>query len=314
MISISVHICTFNPREEHLRRTINALKTQTLARDKWEFLLVNNASTTEVAQKADLTWHPNARYLVETKIGKTNALIHAIRSAQAELLVTVDDDNVLAPNYLERCLEIASQFPMLGAWGGQIIPEFETQPPQWVIPHLHNLALYESDHDVWTNLPRAEYFPPGAGMCFRALVGRHYSALVAKDPMRAGLDRRGEIMIGCGDTDLACCSVDLGFGTGRFTALKLTHLIPKERITPAAILDLIERTAYSFTIFHHIRPETLPAEPLYPTSYLKKRNYNKLEKLQNALMPKEIRRVREAALRGLQKASIELRKREIPKK
>ena len=133
--------------------SLSALKRQTLSREKWELLLIDNASSTQTAKASDLRWHPNGRHLSETKIGKTNALLLAIREAKAELLLTVDDDNILEPDYLEGCLKIASEFPKLGAWGGQIIGEFEVPPPAWAAPHLHNLALYEAAHDVWSNLP-----------------------------------------------------------------------------------------------------------------------------------------------------------------
>jgi glycosyltransferase involved in cell wall biosynthesis len=306
MLELSVHICTFDPRPAHLERTLEALQQQTLPRVRWELLLVDNASTTEVARRADLSWHPQARYLREDQLGKTHALLLAIREAQADLLVTVDDDNVLAPDYLQHCCQIASEFPKLGAWGGQIMPEFETNPPEWAKPHLHNLALYQADRDVWTNLPRAEFLPPGAGMCFRRVVGRRYAELVRADPRRAGLDRQGELMIGCGDTDLALTAVDIGFGTGRFVRLRLTHLIPSERVQEQSLLDLIERTAYSFTRLHDIRPETRAVPVVGQEAGWRGRIHQRLARLQTALLPRETRLVREASLRGVRKAAGEL--------
>jgi len=302
MFEISVHICTYNPREEHLRRTLEGLKSQTLGLDRWELLLVDNASTAETVKKADLSWHPNARYILESKLGKTNALIHAIRQAKAPLLVTVDDDNVLEPDYLEQCLKIAAEYPKVGTFGGQIFPEYEVPPRSWARRHAVNLSVYESDRDVWSNLPRAEFFPPGAGMCFRREVGLHYSALVEKDPLRAKLDRQGELMVGCGDTDLAFCSLDLSLGNGRFKDLKLTHLIPKERTSDEGLFDLIERTAYSFIILHHIRPESLDSGKSITLSGWRKRLHSRLERLSKLLMTREERLASAAALRGVKKA------------
>jgi hypothetical protein len=43
-----------------------------------------------------------------------------------------------------------------------------------------------------------------------------------------------------GDTDLALCAVDAGMGTGRFSALKLIHLIPKSRLTEEHIIRRLE--------------------------------------------------------------------------
>lgn len=303
MLELSVHICTYNPREGHLQRTLEGLKSQTLGFDRWELLLVDNASTTGTAKKADLTWHPNARYILESKLGKTNALIHAVRQANAPLLVTVDDDNVLNPDYLEQCLKIAAEFPQVGTFGGQIFPEYEVTPQPWAARHVHNLSVYEADRDVWSNLPRAEFFPPGAGMCFRREVGLHYVGLVENDPMRANLDRQGELMVGCGDTDLAYGALDLGLGNGRFTALKMTHLIPKERTSDEGLLDLIERTAYSFVILHHIRPESRPRAADVPMQGWRKRLYLRIERFAKLLLPKEEQLARCASLRGVRKAT-----------
>jgi len=303
MLELSVHICTFNPREEHLRRTLEGLKRQTLGLDRWELLLLDNASTTETAKKADLTWHPNAQYILEPKLGKTNALIHAIRHAKAPLLLTVDDDNVLEPDYLEQCLKIAAEYPKLGTFGGQIFPEYEVPPRPWARRHAVNLSVYEAKRDVWSNLPRAEFFPPGAGMCFRREVGLHYAGLVESDPMRAKLDRQGELMVGCGDTDLAFGALDLGFGNGRFTALKMKHLIPKERTSDEGLLDLIERTAYSFVILHHIRPESRSVAGEISMQAWRKRLFSRIDRFSKLLLPREERQARHAALRGVKKAT-----------
>ncbi len=303
MLELSVHICTFNPREEHLRRTLEGLKRQTLGLDRWELLLLDNASTMETAKKADLTWHPNARYILEAKLGKTNALIHAIRQAKAPLLLTVDDDNVLEPDYLEQCLKIAAEYPKVGTFGGQIFPEYEVPPQPWARRHAVNLSVYEAERDVWSNLPRAEFFPPGAGMCFRREVGLHYAGLVESDPMRAKLDRQGELMVGCGDTDLAFGALDLGLGNGRFTALKMIHLIPKERTSDEGLLDLIERTAYSFVILQHIRPDSQPEATDALLQGWKKSLYSRINRFAKLLLPREEQMARLAALQGVKKAT-----------
>ncbi len=291
-----------------MRRTLEGLKSQKLGLDRWELLLIDNSSTTDTVRMADLTWHPNAQYILEPKLGKTNALIYAIRHAKAPLLLTVDDDNVLERDYLEQCLRIAADFPKIGTFGGQIFPEYEVLPRPWAASHVHNLSVYEADRDVWTNLPRAEFFPPGAGMCFRKEVGERYAGLVEKDPMRAKLDRQGELMVGCGDTDLAFCSLDLGLGNGRFKDLKLTHLIPKERTSDEGLLNLIERTAYSFIILHHIRPESkLPDNAIVIRGW-RKRLHSRLERWSKSMLPREERLAREAALRGVRKANEYIRR------
>jgi hypothetical protein len=55
------------------------------------------------------------------------------------------------------------------------------------------------------------------------------------------LDRVGDSLVSGGDNDLAACACDLGLGVGLIAALKLTHLIPSQRLT----LDYLSRLAES---------------------------------------------------------------------
>ena len=67
--NISVVICTHNPRPDYLRRTLDALKTQTLPQEQWELLLVDNASEKALTGVWDLSWHPRARHIRENELG-----------------------------------------------------------------------------------------------------------------------------------------------------------------------------------------------------------------------------------------------------
>ena len=140
MLPVSVIICTHNPREDYLRRVLDALRAQTLPKEQWELLLVDNASHESLAGKWDLSWHPQARHLREEKTGLTHARLCGIAAAQGELLVFVDDDNVLRSDYLAACLKIASEHPHLGAWGGSCVAEYEIAPPEELRPWLGGLV------------------------------------------------------------------------------------------------------------------------------------------------------------------------------
>ena len=62
---ISVIICTHNPRPDYLRRVLDALKAQTLPKERWELLLIDNASNEPLSGEWDLSWHPHARHIRE---------------------------------------------------------------------------------------------------------------------------------------------------------------------------------------------------------------------------------------------------------
>ena len=106
MLNISVILCTHNPRKDYLRRVLAGLRAQTLPLHQWELLLVDNASAASLAGRFDLSWHPNARHVREEELGLTPARLRGIREASGAILVFVDDDTVLAPDYLEQALTV----------------------------------------------------------------------------------------------------------------------------------------------------------------------------------------------------------------
>ena len=116
---ISVIICTHNPREDFLRRTLAALRAQTLPTTRWELLLIDNASEKSLSALWDLSWQPNARHLRENELGLTPARLCGIREAKGELLVFVDDDNILASDYLAATAELFSKRADLGVASGR---------------------------------------------------------------------------------------------------------------------------------------------------------------------------------------------------
>ena len=115
---LSLIICTHNPRSEYLNRVLTSLKLQALPRSQWELILIDNASNIVLASEIDLSWHSYGRHVREEKLGLTNARLRAFKEASAEILVFVDDDNVLNPDYLQNTVEILEQHPNLGSnWG-----------------------------------------------------------------------------------------------------------------------------------------------------------------------------------------------------
>jgi glycosyltransferase involved in cell wall biosynthesis len=259
--ALSVIICTHNPRRDYLDKVLKALMSQTLPTEQWELLLVDNASDELLSLEIDLTWHSQSRHIREEQLGLTPARIRGIKEAVADILVFVDDDNVLDKDYLKVALNISKDWPILGAWGGQIIPKFEEPPPDWTKPYWWMLAIREFERDKWSNLlHNYETTPCGAGLCVRKVVAQKYAELIPSDLRRASLDRKGKQLLGCGDIDLALTSWDINLGTGQFVSLKLTHLMPKNRLQEEYLARLAEGNGYSSIILESFR-DKMPALP-----------------------------------------------------
>lgn len=253
MNSLAVIVCTHNPRLDYLDRTLAGLAAQSLDKDQWELVLVDNASQPGVLPPA-VPGLPAARLLREEELGLIKARLCGIRKSDADLLVFVDDDNVLAADYLDNALRIAEEFPMLGVWGGQCLPEFEVPPPEWTKPYWQYLALREVKRDTWGNTGSFQFLPVGAGMCVRRTVSQYYLNAAEHDPRRKSLGRKGKLLFGSEDIDIALSACDLGMGTGLFSRLKLTHLIPPDRLRTDYLLRLAEDLHYSSIVRQSLRP------------------------------------------------------------
>lgn len=260
----SVVVCTHNPRPDFLDQVVGALKAQTLPMSLWELLVVDNASTTPLAPVLNLAWHPHQRVMREEKLGVTYARLRGITESTGDMLVFVDDDNVLYPDYLEQALAIAGKHPRMGSWGGISHPQFEQSPPEWTRRYWEMLAVREF------SLDRIGTSPIGAGLCIRRPVALHYYQQVMDCPLRLALGRVGSSLVSAEDMNLAKCAKALDLEMGVFTALQLKHLLPAHRLTEEYLLRLTEAMEFSNLLFSWLdSPDKMPKTP--PRITLKKR-------------------------------------------
>lgn len=231
MTTITVVLPTYNPVLNRLEQTLNGLKQQTLSLDKWQLLLIDNNSSTELRKVIDLSWHPNAEIISERQQGLTAARIAGFTAANHDIIVMVDDDNILHPSYLSRAVEILDQDSTLGAIGGKSIPIFEGIEPNYLKEFYHCLALRDlGDKELiaqW-NSKYPDYAPIGAGMVLRKTALKSYI-----EKIEAGLniisDRKGSSLSSGGDNDIVLEILKSGFSIGYFPQLCLQHIIPEER-------------------------------------------------------------------------------------
>jgi hypothetical protein len=216
---------------------------------------VDNLSDQPLAEWVDLCWHPRVTIVREETPGLTSARLRGIRESKGDLLVFVDDDNVLDPDFLEVAVATMQQRSYLGSWSGQGRPEFEQPPPEWTRRYWGNLVIREFDRDVWSNLPRLpESMPCGAGLCVRREVALHYLDLHESGKRPFQFDRNGKSLLSGGDNDLAACACDIGLGVGLIASLRLTHLISPERLTEDYLVRLCEGIFCSAVVLDHFRP------------------------------------------------------------
>jgi len=243
---LAVVICTHNPRPAYLKAVLGALRLQRLKPALWELVLVDNASTHPLREQLDLRWHPAARMVREEALGLTRARLRGVAETSAPILVFVDDDNVIAPDFLETVLTVAGEHPALGVWSGRVELEFEATPPAWTRKYWPFLAHRPLARDeVSQSRQLEEPMPVGAGLCIRREAALAYATVARQSELRLNLDRRGTNLSSAGDTDMVMATCAQGWQRGIFHRLRLRHLIPPERLTEDYLARLVEEIQYS---------------------------------------------------------------------
>jgi glycosyltransferase involved in cell wall biosynthesis len=250
---LSVVLCTHNPRADYLSRVIKALKEQTIALTEWEFLMVDNASQDRLADSWDLSWHPSGRHVRENDLGLTAARLRGIKEAAGDLLIFVDDDNLLAPDFLEQARSISARYPYLGVFGaGSLEPEFEVPPPAELRTHLHLLAVGSVSSVLWSNNAQDPgCIPWGAGLCVTRRIAESYCRLIQRLAVKEVIDRRGDQLFCGGDDLFSWASVGEGAGFGLFPELRVTHLILAGRLNQQYFIRLIQAHSFSHGVLRY---------------------------------------------------------------
>ena len=241
---ISVIIPTHNPDPVRLLRTLAGLKAQTLPPGDWETIIVDNASTRFPGD--DLASSGlRCRLVAEPVLGLTSARRRGFAEACGALCVLVDDDNVLAPDYLEQVARLFAAHPGVGAMGGRSLPEFELPPHDWQREFFGLLALRDLgfssliSHGLRPQGGRRNDYPAfapiGAGMAIRREAAALWAVGAAS---RTLTDRRGGELTSGGDNDIVLTIMESGWEVGYFPELRLIHLIPGSRLDPGYLARL----------------------------------------------------------------------------
>lgn len=256
-MELSVIICTYNPRLDYLNLTLDGLKAQTLPLDRWELVIIDNASNEPLEALCDLSWHPKSRIVREEKLGLMHARLRAVEETQPDLIIYVDDDNLLDSNYLESARALAEENPWLGSFGAaSITPRYERAPAPELRRWCGGLTLRNENQNLFSNHRELRIAPVGAGMCVRRCVAE---ALVEKEKRSKWpvFDRKGESLMSSGDFQFPMAAADCGMGYGIFASLSLVHLIPTRRIQLKYLLAINEAISYSTSLLNRLRQHEL---------------------------------------------------------
>jgi glycosyltransferase involved in cell wall biosynthesis/MoaA/NifB/PqqE/SkfB family radical SAM enzyme len=225
-LKISAIICTHN-RAPYLVKAIESLLDQTLSRDSYEIIVVDNRSTdgTGEAVKRFLN-EKNVRYVYEPALGLSHARNAGWRNAKGRYVAYLDDDAIASSGWLERIVEVFENVkPTPGCVGGRIFPIWEAERPEWLSDELvTGLTVID-----WSERPHvlediSREWLAGANLAFPASLLKRTGGFVA------GLDRAGSHLLSGGDVFFQKQITKQGHDCFYHPEIAVSHLVPEQRL------------------------------------------------------------------------------------
>lgn len=142
MINISVIIPTRN-RRDFLKDALESIVSQTLDKDLFEVIVVDNGSTddTQAVVESFKKQLSNLSCIYEPKPGLHEGRHAGYRAAKGNVLVYADDDIIAFPTWLEGVHE-SFQDEDVVLVGGKDLPKYEVEPPFWIKEMWYELCPY----------------------------------------------------------------------------------------------------------------------------------------------------------------------------
>jgi len=242
---LEVCICTHNPRPDIFRLVLMSLTRQTAEKGSFRVVIIDNASTPPFTAEnyAELTAAGiTAEIVCEPKLGNVFSRAKAYQATSGDWILFVDDDNELHPDYIATGLEIISNRPELGCFGGKLeLPE-EVEVPRWMKPLLPFLAIRDFGDKEITNIADrwGQWEPVTAGGFINRKILGVYAKRIFEDPETHVLGRRGiSTLNSCEDSLMMAGAFHLGLACSYQPSLRLNHHVRAERFRLSYLLRLM---------------------------------------------------------------------------
>lgn len=247
---LDVCLCTHNPRPEILAKVLASIQNQTVGSETFRFLLVDNASFPPLDESLLARFAQEgitARMVREPMLGIARARLRAILETDGEMLLFVDDDNELTPQYVAEGLKFASIHEEVGCFGGKLLLPPHLNPAAWVEPFLPYLAIKDiGDAPVFgKSAAWGNWEPPTAGAFIRRTVLALYKQRANEDENIFKLGRTGtKNLSSCEDALIMNGAFSLGLSCAYNPKLVLYHHLNVRRLN----LNYLIRLMYAYGV------------------------------------------------------------------
>lgn len=236
-LDFTVAIPTYNGANR-LPKVLEKLRLQVnLNRYTWEILIVDNNSTDDTAQvicslQETRFFEVPLRYCFEARQGIAYARQTAINAADGCLVGFLDDDTLPEPTWVEEAIKFRQRYPQVGAFGGQIHPQFDHAKPKNFEHIATFFAIRERGAKPHPYRPQSLELPPGAG-----LVVRRQAWLQAVPQQLANTARGGN------DFEALLYLHRSNWEIWYAPNLEIYHHIPQERLELKALHLLVRKAS-----------------------------------------------------------------------
>jgi glycosyltransferase involved in cell wall biosynthesis len=233
MLSIDLVICTYN-NAALLDRVLTAISNQQVPKNSyWTVLVVNNNCTDETSEvihkHIQAQKIPHLSMILESQQGLNHARLCGLKNTTGDWIAFVDDDCMLKEDWLAQAAEFALSHPECGAFGGKVILDWETTPPNYILKYGYSFA--QQNHGISPTQPDCLV---GAGL----VVNR--KAIIKTNWLDKQFlsDRVGNKLISGGDVEIVLRIRSAGYDIWYNPACQLMHFIPAKRTSQKYLVDI----------------------------------------------------------------------------
>lgn len=243
---ITILICTYNGAQR-LPVTLRHIAGQQIpAAIGCELIVVNNASTDHSLATITREWQQydtsiELRIITESKAGLTFAREAGLLAAQYDYIILCDDDNWLAPDYVQTAFAVMERNPEIGILGGRGSFVFEEPAPAWLL----SCNLYAGGEQAKKSGKVTDQLVYGAGAVLRRSA---YENIRSSGFVPTLTDRQGGNLSSGGDHELCYVLALAGYSIWYDASLCFEHFISANRLTLSYYLTYIEESSHCFSV------------------------------------------------------------------
>lgn len=250
-IKISAIVCTHNG-SKYLKRAIDSLIDQSLTKENYEILIIDNNSTDNTKDIAVslLERGKNIRYIFEPKLGLSHARNRGIKEARGEVIVYMDDDAYACNDFLLKHAEAyENTLPKPTAVGGKILLDWEVPRPDWFPDSMQRSLTYinYSPEPRFLDFQKYEY-PFGANMSFLK------EKLIESGGFDVNLGRVGKNLLSNEEKELFSKIHEKGLKVYYIPEAFVHHAVTKQRVSKEFLFKRQYWQGISDVVWYHTHP------------------------------------------------------------